>query len=503
MATCNIDNRTIFLQDNLNVLQNINSECIDLIYLDPPFNKNKKFVALIGSSAEGAKFKDIFREDDLIDEWLQTIEEDQPHLNQYLNGVKGVGKAYNFAYLAYMAIRLIECHRILKPNGSIYLHCDPTMSHYLKTTMDCIFGEDKFRCEITWKRTFAHGGTTFGNVADIILFYGPPALRTKELLVPHEESYLSEHFKYEDRLGRFQRITLEAADSADSTAESFLPWEGVDPTTVGRHWAPPLTGLVAEWIEENVIPNYRNIQGVHNRLDALNRHDLIYWPKNKGGKPRLKRHLRADDGKLPTNIWTDIPPLARKDPENTGYPTQKPLALLERVIKASSNKGDRVLDPFCGGATACIAAERLGREWIGIDVSHKAYDLVRERLNREVARPDELFGEEVHLTTRTPVRKDVGSAVGETKHVYIVSHPNFPSEYKVGVAKNVKSRLNAYQTSDPDRAYKLEFSHETHLYRETEKHIHDTFENKHEWVSGEVAEIKREIIEFSEQVYDR
>ena len=181
--------------------------------------------------------------------------------------------------------------------------------------------------------------------------------------------------------------------------------------------------------------------------------------------------------------------------EKVGYPTQKPLALLERIIKASSNEGDMVLDPFCGCATTCIAAERLERQWIGIDVSHKAYDLVKERLNKEVARPDELFGEEVHLTTKLPVR--LGESLGETKHVYIISHPNYPGEYKVGIAKNVKARLNAYQTSDPDRAYKLEFSHETHLFRETEKHIHDTFDNKHEWVSGEMAEIKRAIIEFS------
>ena len=138
MSECNVSNRTIFCNDNLDIMRGINSECIDLIYLDPPFNKNKKFTAPIGSSAEGASFKDIFREEDLKDEWLQTIREDSPDLFHYLNGIKGVGKPYNFAYLVYMAIRLIECHRALKETGSIYLHCDPTMSHYLKTVMDCI-----------------------------------------------------------------------------------------------------------------------------------------------------------------------------------------------------------------------------------------------------------------------------------------------------------------------------------------------------------------------------
>ncbi len=138
MSECNIKNRTVFCDDNLDIMRGINSECIDLIYLDPPFNKNKKFTAPIGSSAEEASFKDVFREEDLKDEWVQTIREDQPDLYHYLNGIKGIGKPYNFAYLAYMAIRLIECRRLLKQTGSIYLHCDPTMSHYLKTTMDCI-----------------------------------------------------------------------------------------------------------------------------------------------------------------------------------------------------------------------------------------------------------------------------------------------------------------------------------------------------------------------------
>ncbi|MCY4312270.1 MAG: hypothetical protein OXD44_00970, partial [Gammaproteobacteria bacterium] len=135
MTECNVKNRTIFNDDNLDVLRGINSECIDLIYLDPPFNKNKKFTAPIGSSAVGAEFSDIFREKDVKDEWLVTIEQDHPELYHYLKGVRGVGNPYNFAYLAYMGIRLLECYRVIKQTGSIYLHCDPTMSHYLKTAM--------------------------------------------------------------------------------------------------------------------------------------------------------------------------------------------------------------------------------------------------------------------------------------------------------------------------------------------------------------------------------
>lgn len=176
----NVENRTIFCHDNLDVMAGINSQCIDLIYLDPPFNKNKKFTAPIGSSAEGASFKDIFREEDLKEEWLMAIREDQPELYHYLDGIRGVGKPYNFAYLAYMAIRLIECHRILKPTGSIYLHCDPTMSHYLKTTMDCIFGEDNYRNEITWHRSRGKGlnPKRYVNNCDTILYYTRSKTRT-------------------------------------------------------------------------------------------------------------------------------------------------------------------------------------------------------------------------------------------------------------------------------------------------------------------------------------
>ena len=158
----NIQNRTIFCHDNLEILQGINSSCVDLIYLDPPFNTNKKFSAPIGSSAEGADFPDIFREKDVKDEWLQSIKEDYDGLYQFLDGVKNLSNIvsdrknkhylYNYCYLAYMAIRLIECHRILKDTGSIYLHCDPTMSHYLKILLDIIFGEKNFRNEIVWEK---------------------------------------------------------------------------------------------------------------------------------------------------------------------------------------------------------------------------------------------------------------------------------------------------------------------------------------------------------------
>ena len=171
---CNVPNRTVFCHDNLGILQGINTECIDLIYLDPPFNKKKVFVAPIGTQAEGASFKDIFTQEDLKDEWVDAIEQDQPAIHEFLSAVKSIeGRtSYNFCYLAYMAIRLIECHRVLKQTGSVYLHCDPTMSHYLKLMMDCIFGEKQFRNEVVWLYEGRElSKKNYNKKHDVILYY--------------------------------------------------------------------------------------------------------------------------------------------------------------------------------------------------------------------------------------------------------------------------------------------------------------------------------------------
>jgi len=195
------------------------------------------------------------------------------------------------------------------------------------------------------------------------------------------------------------------------------------------------------------------------------------------------------------DVWR-MPTINNMAKERTGYRTQKPLALLERIIKASSNEGDVVFDPFCGCATTCVAAERLERQWIGIDISIKAYDLVKERLSKEVT--DFIFtrDETIHLKTDPPKRTDLDEDYREKKFVYIISHPAYPGEYKVGIAKNWQSRLNSYQTSDPDRQYKCEFKLETPYFSETEKHVHAQFPNKHEWVQGDLTEIKQAIQQY-------
>ena len=218
------------------------------------------------------------------------------------------------------------------------------------------------------------------------------------------------------------------------------------------------------------------------------------------------RHTKMDEkGKYYVDtyirdVWDhdETKPTISQSHERRGYPTQKPLKLLERIIKSSSKENDVVLDPFCGCATTCIASEKLNRNWIGIDISIKAYDLVRERLTEEVEGKFDFQdkngnGIKVHFSTDSPKRTDKNGDDRLKKYVYIISHPKYPGEFKVGIAKDCDARLNSYQTSDPDRTYKLECGHLTHNFREIEKYIHAKFDNKHEWIKARLEDIKKEI----------
>ena len=426
----NIKNRTIFCRDNIDVLQGINNNSIDLIYLDPPFNKNKVFTAPIGSSAEGASFKDWFREEDVKDEWVQTIKEDNIELYKFLTGIKDISSnkyyLYNYCYLSYMAIRLIEMQRILKDTGSIYLHCDPTMSHYIKLLMDIIFGEKNFRNEITWcYSTSGRSKSNFSKKHDIIFFYSKSSEYNFDYKLPISEKYLDSHYKQLDDKGQRCRIRTDHGKKR------------------------------------------------------------IYYP---------------EDGMSCNDWWSDIFYVNSMAKERTGYPTQKSLALLERIISASSKKDDVILDPFCGCATTCVASEKLNRQWLGIDVSQKAYELVKKRLQKEVANPENLFRYENEIVfSTTPPKRTDGNGDDNIlkKYVYVISHPKYKGYYKVGIATNYKARLNSYQTSDPLREYKLEHQKYTPYFREIEKFIHNKFENMFEWVKADLKDIITEIKNYS------
>ena len=364
-----IQNRTIFENDNLYVMRGMDSQSIDLIYLDPPFNSNRNYAAPIGSEAAGAAFKDTWTLSDLDNAWHGEIADREPALYAALHASEMTHGKGMKSYLIMMAIRLLEMKKILKDTGSIYLHCDPTASHYLKLVMDSIWGVKNFRNEITWKRQSGHSDSKgFGRITDIILFYGVP-IKKDAVRVPLSGKRAAAYNK-KDAIGWYA--------SGDLTAKG-LSGGGYTYEFHGHHgpWRYP-----EERIQE---------------LEAAGR---VCFPKKLNGMPRLKRYLHENKGVVPSSIWTDISPVQSHSKEKTGYPTQKPVTLLERIIKASSNPNDLILDPFCGCATTLVTAEKLGRQWIGIDISPKGVELVKYRFNRELGldERDGILGKIIHRT---------------------------------------------------------------------------------------------------------
>ena len=396
--------------DNLDVMRGLNSETVDLIYLDPPFNSNRDYAAPIGSKAAGAAFKDTWTLSDVDEAWHGEIAESQPALYSIVDAAGlAHGKGMK-AYLVMMAVRLLEMRRLLKPTGSIYLHCDPTASHYLKLLMDTTFGADNFQNELAWKRTSSHSDAKrYASVSDRLLFYAFKGATWHTQYLPLGKAYVERDYRHTDKNGRYRVDNLTGPGL--SNGESGEPWQGYDPGQSGRCWSPPKTGGYAQWIEDNLIPEYRGIPGVHARLDALSNAGLI--DPTSTGYPRLKRYLEASPGTAVSDFIADIQNVNNRAKEHVGYPTQKPLALLDRIIKASSHEGDTVLDPFAGCATACVAAERLDRQWAGIDLSEKAAELVQVRIRKEI---DLFHNFKPILRSDIPRRTDLGGLPNYRTH---------------------------------------------------------------------------------------
>ena len=417
----NFADRTIWTGDNLDILRGLNSASVDLIYLDPPFNSNQNYAAPLGSAAAGAAFKDTWTLSDLDVAWMGLIADEQPAMYKVLEATALTHGKSMQSYLCMMAVRLLEMQRVLKDAGSIYLHCDPTASHYLKLLMDSIFGREKFRNEVIWKRSTRSDGRRFGHTHDVLLSYGSQKATWNDVRIPYSADYMARFYRESDSLGTYKRADLTG--NGTRQGESGQPWTSkitglsLDPTSSGRHWAVPRTGRYADYIDAAIIPGYRTILGIHARLDALDEAGMIHWPKSGVGWPMLKRYANGADGQRLNDVFDDIRPVSNLARERIGYPTQKPLALLERIIKASSNEGDMVLDPFCGCATACVAAENLGRRWIGIDISPKAVELVNARLQQSMGN---LFHNRL-VTARTdiPQRTDIDTPIPyrQNKHI--------------------------------------------------------------------------------------
>ena len=342
---------TLYTNDNLYVLSGLNSESVDLIYLDPPFNSKRMYSAPVGSKAAGASFKDMWTWKDVDEHYLDTLADQFPALAKYIASVGAVHSKPMMAYLTYMAQRLIEMHRILKETGSLYLHCDPTASHYLKSLLDGIFGKQGFRNEITWYyRRWSAASNRFQRMHDIILFYGKS-----------DQSV-------------FNRLSIEPTEGQKVKHE-----RGYDRNSV--------------------------------LIDGKRQPQLIVYHQKKvdkavkAGKINLDEYARTvfveKGGTTMPDVW-EIPFINSQSKERTGYPTQKPLALLHRIVKASSNEGDIVLDPFCGCATTCVAAQQLHRKWIGIDIEKQPVKILIDRLSDDAG----LF-KDFTATDQIPKRSDL------------------------------------------------------------------------------------------------
>ncbi|MYH04468.1 MAG: hypothetical protein F4010_07040 [Cenarchaeum sp. SB0669_bin_11] len=380
-----IKNRTIFTGDNLEILRGFPNEFVDLIYLDPPFNSKHNYAAPIGSKAAGAAFKDTWTLQDVDVSWWGEIAETNTALYKALEAAKHTAGKSAMSYLIYMAIRILEMHRILKSTGSLYLHCDQTMSHYLKMVLDAIFDRDHFRNEIVWKRNNAHNdGKKYGRITDSILFYSKSNKYIwNTVYVPYSEEFILKSFRHQDEKGKYSDQQL--------TAQS-LQGGGYEYEFHGHHrvWKRSLESM-----------------------QQLEKDGKIHFPKKGLGIPRYKLYLKDALGIPLQNVWTDITMALGN--ERLGYPTQKPLALLERIIQASTRKDDMILDPFCGCATACSAAERLNRKWIGIDISPKAVELMNARMVSEAGIEKWTKGAGVVIQrTDIPIRK--GNRSKNIKH---------------------------------------------------------------------------------------
>jgi len=375
----------LFYGDNLQVLRDsVGNETVDLIYLDPPFNSKADYNVLFStpkgerSEAQITAFEDTWEWGTESVRSLQSLVTTNGNLAELLDLlVRTLGKNSLSAYLVMMAVRLVELHRVLKSTGSLYLHCDPTASHYLKMILDVIFEPQNFKSEIVWKRTSAHNSARrFAPVHDIILFYTKSDRYTWNLVYQtHNKDYLESKYRYGDERGIYRLDNLTAPGVRNG--ESGASWRDINPSDKGNHWK-----IHKKTIESIVGIEQAKKLGTLAKLDLLDQHQYIYWtPKGRDGHkgfPQFKRYL--GEGVTVQDLILDVAPLNSQAKERLGYPTQKPLALLERIVAASSNPGDVVLDPFCGCGTAVHAAERLGRSWIGIDITHLAIALIEKRL---------------------------------------------------------------------------------------------------------------------------
>lgn len=419
---------SLYCGDNLVILRGgyIADESVDLIYLDPPFNSKRDYNLIF---REGNGKKATSQELVFGDTWVWSPNADQACRELIESGGKisdvirafrsFLGTSDMMAYIAMMAPRLVELHRVLKETGSIYLHCDPTASHYLKIVMDAVFGGENFRNEIVWRRSHAHsdskqGTQHFGRITDTLMFYGKgPSSTWNSLYLPYDEEYVERDYRRVDENGRRYRIdNLQGPGGAEKGNPRY------EVMGVTRYW---------RYSQEKMRQLIKEGRVIQTRPGAV---------------PQYKRYLDEMPGVPVQNLWTDLTPLNNRSKEVLGYPTQKPEALLERILKASSNEEDVVFDPFCGCGTAVEVAQRLNRRWIGIDVTHLSLAIIKQRLERS-------FGHEIFKTISV-----IGEPATEEEALALAARDKFgfqcwvvgklgapPIEHKKGADRGIDGRI--------------------------------------------------------------
>ena len=469
-----MNSNSLYYGDNLDILRRyLPDKSVDLIYLDPPFKSNQTYNVLFQekdgsqSASQIKAFEDTWHWDEQAAKSFEDAVEAGGQAAEAMRAFRQLlGSNDMLAYLSMMAPRLVELRRVLKDKGSLYLHCDPVASHFLKLLLDAIFGHQNFRSEIIWRRTNAHNKISrqYGPIHDTILFYTATDKFTFHPgRTPYTKAYIEDRFKYEDQRGRYQTNYLTGPGIRKGN--SGKEWGGFDPTNAGRHWAIPRS-------LRKFLPDDGHYMSSRAALNELDTQDLIVFPKKSGGQPMYKQYI--GDGTPYQDIWAyqpntqgvlygtddcidrDVKYLEHEE-EKLSYPTQKPVGLLGRIIRTGSDEGATVLDPFCGCGTTIAAAQKLGRRWIGIDITHLAISLIRHRLRDSFGEDHrlEVIGEPTSL-------QDAATLGGEDPYQFqwwaLGLAGARPAEQKKGADRGIDGRLYFHDEGRGGKTKQIIFS---------------------------------------------
>ena len=435
----------LYYGDNLDVMRrHVKDESVDLCYLDPPFKSDQDYNVLFAeqdgtrAAAQIKAFEDTWQWDQSSAAAYHEVVEAGGEVSQVMQAFRTfLGTNDMLAYLAMMAPRLVELRRVLKPTGSIYLHCDPTASHYLKMLMDAVFGPKSFINEVSWRRSGRRSSISriYRRAHDVLLFYGKTSDYFFNISYEEKNETLLKKYTLRDERGIHRLVPLMV--SGKRNGNTGQPWRDFDPNTRGKagmHWVT-----------------------THDNLDEYDVKGLVAWPKKDGGVPQLKYYLDQNKGIPLADFWDDIAVINSMADESLGYPTQKPLALLDRIVEASCPPGGLVLDPFCGCGTAMDAAQESGRPWIGIDITHLAINLIRYRLQNRygTASKFKVVGEPVSL----PDAEQLAAQDPYQFQYWALGLVGArPAEQKKGADQGVDGRLFFHDESESGKSKQIIFS---------------------------------------------